>query len=194
MRKIFLVTAFLFGLLNASAQVGIGLRDNQFAYIYYKFKENWDVRYEHSLFKGKIKYQYFRLSASYRFEHKWLTLQGRPYWGITYNRDYYNLGANLSASADALKWLNVHASLNPHYDSGMGYETCFAAGLGFKVHKHISIITDYTTIPEYRMSEKRIRAGLHFKVGNLQVTPMLSFPATSDVNSFRVLASLDYLF
>ena len=38
MRKIFLVTAFLFGLLNASAQVGIGLRDNQFAYIYYKFK------------------------------------------------------------------------------------------------------------------------------------------------------------
>ena len=56
----------------------------------------------------------------------------------------------------------------------------------------MGLIGQYTTVPEYRMSEKRIRAGFIFKDNNLSVSPIMSIPAKKDFKSMRVLVSMDY--
>ena len=87
--------------------------------------------------------------------------------------------------------------MNPHYDSGYGYKTCYNAGLGVVITSDINIFGRYTTIPEYRMSEKRAHIGLDFHVKNLNVIPVLSIGTTateSGSKNLRVLMSFNYRF
>ena len=55
-------------------------------------------------------------------------------------------------------------------------------------------MAQYTTIPEYRLSEKRVRAGFIFSYKELQVTPMLSIPVGEEIKSMRILCSFQYKF
>ena len=55
------------------AQVGVGLRDNQYVHIGYTWKEQWNVTLEHSVFSQKFSTQYVRFLLSYKQqiqEHK----------------------------------------------------------------------------------------------------------------------------
>lgn len=182
--------------LSAYGQFGVGIRDNRFVYGDFTFCKNYEVKLEQSVFSEKIGFQYLRAYIGYKNSYKALSYKADAYFGSTYNRSYYSAGANLSARYTLFNRVIVDARLNPHYDSGAGYNTCFYAGAGVIITRHIDLLAGYSTIPEYRLSEKRIRAGFDFHVSNLSVSPMLSIDVdgASKGKTLRALVSFRYQF
>ena len=182
---------------NAFAQFGIGIRNSRYAYVDYRFKNHWDAAVDISVFSEKLGFQYAKGSLGYHNSFKNLSYEGNCYYGSAFNRSYYNGGAALCLDYTVIRRLVVSATMNPHYDSGYGYKTCYNAGLGVVITPDINIFGRYTTIPEYRMSEKRAHIGLDFHVKNLNVIPVLSIGTTateSGSKSLRVLMSFNYRF
>ena len=85
--------------------------------------------------------------------------------------------------------------MNPHYDSGYSYTTCYHGGVWFNAYKALSIVASVSNIPEYRDAEDRAYLGLSFEVGPLWVCPRLSVPIEdASIKSVRVLTSVKYEF
>lgn len=193
MKRIFIILSIILSSTFANAQIGIGLRDNNYIYSYYKINDKWEVKYEHSVFAEKFGFQYFRVNASYIFNKKNFMLKLTPYYGQIYNAGFYNCGIGAMSNLLLKNWFNFYIQLNPHYDSGYDYNTCCKVGVGFKVHRDLLVVAAYSNIPEYRKTDDRLRMGLIFKSGNLRVKPILSIPLVKP-KSIRILTSIDYLF
>ncbi len=191
---LFVVLSFVMS-LTSLAQFGVGLRDTRYVNVNYTFKNRMGIELEHSVFSEKFKYQHVRLSGFYSLPVKNFEFQVKPYFGTLYCGDYYDLGAFVNARYRVLKPLVLCGTFNPHYDSGFEYKTCFMLGAECNVYKDLSVVAQYTTIPEYRQSEKRIRGGLKFDVEHLWVQPMISIPVESGkTKSVRVSVSMGYQF
>lgn len=175
------------------AQVYLGLRDSRYAGIGYVFSSKYDLKIEQSIYPEDLEYQYFRLNANAIFSSANLMLSYKLYYGLLYNRDYYDVGGNFRIAYDFMKRLNTYADLNPHYDSGYSYKMNYGFGLKVRVYKGAGLVAGYSTIPEYRQSEKRIRAGLIFEENTLSVSPMISLPAEKELTTMRVLVSINYV-
>ena len=179
----------------ANAQFYIGLRDNRYALAGYKWHSGWNVQLDHSIFDESFKYQYIRCSGGFQFEkNKYFKLAASPFVGTTYCANFYDLGINLSGSVAPVKWLGIDAEINPRYDSDYGYKTCYMLGTAFNVNKELTILAQYNAIPEYRISEKRVKIGLRLTVKNLQVSPMVSLPVEGNTKALRILVGLRYEF
>lgn len=190
---IMVLTAF-----HAAAQISIsaGGRDNRFIYGELTYRNHWHAKLEESLFAEKIGYQYLRGYAGYTGTWRMIDYGGSLYFGSTYNRYYNSFGARIDAKVHIGRICYVNATLNPHRDSGMGYHTSFLAGGGVKLTKDIDFVAAYTTIPEYRMWEKRIRGGFDIHVSKLSVRPELSVSGsgTDKEKSIRALIGFRYDF
>lgn len=182
----------LYSFVNAN--FGVGLRDNQYGYVSYIFNKTYDVKLEHSLYSEKIAFQYCRLNLSSHFMLASLAINQTLYIGSLYNRDYFNAGYLLGLEYPFFYKFVIIASGNPHYDSELGIVTNYLIGGNLKIYKDIRVTAAYTTVPEYRLSEKRIRAG--FILGNdfLTVSPIVSLPAKVDLKNMRILVSFAYQF
>lgn len=117
-----------------------------------------------------------------------------PYASSLWNGDYLDFGVLANAEPKLAPTFAIDITANPHYDTGADDTTCFAVGTTIHVHKDVALVAHYTTIPEYCLSEKRIRAGLDFKVQKLWVRPELSIPVEGVVKTVRVLCSMGYKF
>ena len=175
-----------------SAQVHLGIRDNRYAGIGYRFLDRYDLKLEHSMFPEKIGFQYVRANAEANFSIEQLMMSQKIYFGMLYNQNFYDVGADLKMNYTLLSRIDLFANVNPHYDSGYEYETNYGAGANIRLYKEMRFVGQYTTVPEYRISEKRIRAGFIFKENNLSVSPVISIPAKKEFKSMRVLVSMDY--
>lgn len=193
-RMTVLVSLLLLSTVYVSAQVSIGLRDNQYVTVGYTYKQSWNVKLEHSIFSQKFSTQYVRFMLGYK--HRWnrVSVNAQPYYGTIYRGDFHNAGIMLNGRWQVLKRWNVECTLNPHYDSEYDYTTCVLFGTGLHLYKALSAVLQYSTIPEYRMKEKRIKAGLHFAVDKLRVFPMLSIPVDGSGKHVRVLCGFEYEF
>lgn len=191
-----LFLACLFSCINNNiySQLNVGLRDVRYAYIGYEFKNDWETKLEHSIYSEKFGFQKIRAYMAYH--HTWgnFTLKANAYGSTLWNADYQDFGTNISAGYKLLKPWNIEAVVNPHYDTDYKYKTYFTVSTDVQIIKNLGIIAQYTTIPEYRLSEKRVRAGLIFSYGGLSVTPMLSIPVDGTVKSLRVLCGFEYKF
>lgn len=181
---------------HISAQVSIGLRDSRYANISYACARGFSATFEQSIFAEKLPCQYFRIYAGYRTELGRVECTLRPFYGMTYNNIYRNLGAMVDARLPIAGPFALYGTLNPLYDSTFGYTTCFRAGALVRVTDDIAVKGDFNTVPEYRESEKQLRAGLEFNVGNLSFSPMISMPVEGNgkYKSLRVLAGFTYTF
>lgn len=189
------VSLLLLVSLSCFAQFGVGMRDTRYVNVNYTFKNRFGVELEHSVFSEKFKYQHVRLSLSCTMPVNRFEFQVKPYFGTLYCGDYYDVGAFLNASCRVVKSLLLCGTLNPHYDSGFEYKTCFMLGAECNVYKDLSLMAQYTTIPENRQSEKRVRAGLKFDIGRLWVEPLVSIPVEGRSHkSVRVAVSMGYQF
>ena len=191
MKRLF-VLIFLLLVQFVSAQVHLSLRDNRYASIGYRFLDKYDLKIEHSMFPEKIGFQYVRANAEANFSIEHLMVSYKLYSGVLYNQNFYDVGADLKMNYTFLNRIDLFADVNPHYDSGYEYETNYGAGASVRLHKGMWLVGQYTTVPEYRMSERRIRAGFIFKENNLRVSPVISIPAKKEIKSMRVLVSMDY--
>jgi uncharacterized membrane protein len=182
--------------INATAQVTVGLRDSRYVYADYEFKNHIDIKLEHSIYSEKFKFQLIKLYAGYNNSYKSLTYGGDAFYGRTYKGNYYTLGAHVFGEYSIIPVLALRATIAPIYDSGYDYKTCFEVQPIVALTKEISVHAAYTTIPEYREYENRVRGGFTFKVGKLTATPAISIPVSGNnkYKSLRVLASMAYTF
>jgi len=191
MKRLFILVVLLFVQL-VSAQIHLSLRDNRYAGLGYHFLDKYDLKLEHSMFPEKIGFQYIRANAEADFSIEHLMISYKLYSGMLYNQNFYDVGADLKLDYILANRIDLFANVNPHYDSGCEYETNYGAGASVRLYKGMWLWGQYTTVPEYRMSEKRIRVGFIFKENNLRVIPVISIPAKREIKSTRVLVSMDY--
>lgn len=193
----YLLTFLLLSIATlASAQISVGMRDNRFIYGAYTYKGHYVATLEQSVFSEKMGYQYMRGYAGYRGEAKIFNYSAVGYFGSTFNRSYWSAGAKANVNCLIKNLLILDGTLNPHYDSGDGYSTCWNAGGGFRLTRHIDLLAAYGNIPEYRMPEYRLKAGFKFHVGALSVAPRLSMMIRSGhrERSIRTLIDFNYNF
>ena len=194
MRKVLILLVAALASQTVCSQIYVGLRDTKYAYAGYQWDSNWHVQLNHSVFIEHLKHQYVSGQGGYEWQGSGFELQGDVYFGTTYCGSFYDFGINVGGLYGPVKWLSLRAKLNARYDSGFKYKTCYLLGVDFNVTNQFSLLAQYTTIPEYRMSERRVKAGLRFKVKNLQVCPMLSIPVEGDASTVRVLIGFRYDF
>lgn len=175
--------------------LGAGVRDSYYIFAQASYADSY-LGAEHSIYSYDAKYQYWRLYTGSGCKIPYAELGGRIFYGRTWCGNYWNAGALLTARVLPPGPVSVFATLNPLYDSGLKYHTCFAAGAAVRIFKPVSLRASYTTIPEFRESEKRVRAGVEVKVGGLSVVPELSIPTnpTNRSRRLRLLMSFSYLF
>ncbi len=177
-------------------KLGAGVRDSYYVNAGASVAEHAFLRAEHSVYSYEARYQYWRLYAGGMARVPYASFEGSVFYGRTWCGSYWSAGSLLTARVLPPGPVSVSATLNPLYDSGLKYHTCFAAGVAVRVCEPVSLVAAYTTIPEFRESEKRVRAGVEVAVGGLRVRPELSIPACGEHGSRRVrlLMSCSYTF
>lgn len=195
MKKILAIMLFVSIGMSCLAQWSVGLRDNKYVNVAYELKDKWEFKLEHSVFAEKFPFQYVRANVGYKQPVNKFTFSGSVYGGTIYNGDFYNAGINVKAEYKPINRLRIDAAVNPHYDSGYDYTTCYQGGVWFNVYKAFSVVASVSNIPEYREAEDRAYFGFSFDVGPLWVCPRLSIPVDdSSIKSMRVLTSVKYEF
>lgn len=173
-----------------------GIRDTRYIFADVTFDSHAYLRAEHSVYSYDFIYQYWRLYAGGKLAVPYADFDVNAFYGRTWCGNYYSAGAHVSCRILPPGPVSIFGTLNPLYDSGFSYSTCFAAGLAVRLCKPVSVRASYTTIPEFRESEKVVRAGVDVHVGGLSVVPELSIPVDSRNRSrkLRMLMSFSYTF
>jgi len=185
-----LMSSYLFGNERETA-VLLGLKNNQYGIIGVQYN-HFQVGIKHSIFNENIKNQYVQFNFSYELFHKDLfssKLTGSI--GGVYSNDFYDTGVNLWCKFHP-KLFSLSAELQPHYDSGIEYTTCYGFSGEYKITQEVALSVVYTNIPEFRIPEKRLRLGIFFNSKNLSVQPEMSIPSNEKIGAFRVLCSFIY--
>lgn len=177
----------------ACAQFSIGMRDARYGYVAYRFCRDYSVAVEHSIYSEKMQHQ--RVRAYVGYHRAWGAYSGSVhcYASRLWNGDYTDYGLRWANELRLLPWLAADANLLPHHDSDFGFKLCYSAGLAARVHREVEVLALYSTEPEYRMSEKRLRAGLRLRSGSLSVEPAVSV-AVEGKSLVRALCSFNYTF
>lgn len=174
----------------------VGLRDTRYVYGSYFPIKGLGLTLEQSLYSVAIGYQRTGITVGYRHSFPFgLWLGGTVSGASTWKGSYQLYTAGLEAGY-SFKPLFLSGTVMPSYDTGLFYYTAWKIGAVIDLTNHISLNLAYSTIPEYRMSEKRLQAGFGFWVKQLQVSPRLSF-SMGDHRYFqdlRVLVSMEYEF
>lgn len=188
--------AFSQELFQKTSKFEVGIENTRLLYGKYIYKDHLTAKLNVSVYSEKLGYQYIRGTIGYQTKIKNFNLSGEYFFGSAFNGNYFNTAVQLKADAVFVKRLLIDARILPWYDSGFGYTTCFEARLGCKITDKIDVKVGYTTVPEYRMSEKRIIGGFDFKVSHLYVSPYISFGRNADTggNNIRVLFGFGYQF
>lgn len=179
--------------LPLKGQIYMGMRDNTYGYVGGLINKKFDIILEHSLYSEEIAYQKVRLYVGYKHNTNNYDFAALTYLSSLWNGVYNDFGGIINCTYRVNGILSGEASLNPHYDSGNESGFYYSIGASCKIFRHIRLKSSYTTIPEYRVSEKRIRAGLSFDVGQLRVEPCLSIAAEGK-STVRSLCSFEYIF
>lgn len=195
-KTIALAVVVLFTADSVSAQISAGITDSRYVYGCYALKSKIKFKIEHSLYSEKVGFQRVGVGVGYEKQLPLgFSLGGSVMGATTWNRNYQLVSAEASLKYDYRR-VGLEAVVNPRYDSGLHYDTCWKAGAKVKISDPISVCMDYSTIPLYRMSEQRLSGGFEFSVLNLRVTPELSvsMEKTTRLKNMRVLMSMNYEF
>lgn len=184
-----------FAVANGAA-VNIGMRNTRYAYAGYDFNTHFNASLSHSMFSEPIGYQQIGIEGSYRGSWRKFDYSGGIFGATAWNGNYQYAGATVELTYSPISRLHFAGQIQPRYDTGYGYDTGYSLGASFDIIRHIGVKTSFTTIPDYRKSEKRLHAGLEFRVGELSVSPVLSFPLEGDqkMKTMRVLVAAEYKF
>lgn len=190
--KKFLIIFLLFTSVTF-AEFNLGFRDNRYGLIGYT-NSLLKISLEQSIYCEKPGFQKTRLYVGVERNLDLFGFEILPYYGSLWNRDYYDYGVFVKGNFRIKPVLNVRAALNLNYDSY--YEGDIGSLLGVDVHlwKSISLFGQYSSIPEYRRFEDRIKLGLIIKENKLQVSPAISLPIEDEIKTFRLMCDFEYLF
>ena len=177
---------------SSYAQIFVGLRDNRIGVVGYTMKQKYSLFAEQSLYSQKPSTQHIRAALAYNYSIARLDYGGLVYIGGQWNGGYFDYGASVGGKLKIQEFGSIDLVANPHFDSGYQFLICVKAGVTVKITDEIGFIAHYSSIPEFRMVENRIRVGLRFINKRLQVSPVISFPLNEDPRTLRVLTSFMY--
>lgn len=197
LRKFFYCIGFALLLpINLKAQISAGIQESSYIYGKYSFSNKVNIKLEHSLYSEKFGFQRVGIGVGYskslpvgfNFD---IDLMGATTWNGNYQVVFSDILLGYT-----YKRIGCDVTIQPRYDSELGYETCWKTGISFKIIDPISFTVNYTTIPLYRMSEKRVTGGFEFRVLNLRVAPQVSVSVEKPtvLKNMRVLMSMNYGF
>ena len=193
MKKLIFILLYFFFTVKTSAQsLYLGSRDNYYIHIGYIDKSHWYIFAEQSIFSSKIKNQTITGYLGYSNLYKKIAYNMNIYSGMKYNSDYSIVGSEVSLKYQFPSIISIYTALRGHYDSTIGYNTCYLLGVNLKILEDLSFTTQYTNIPEYRMIDERIKVGMIFKKNNLWIKPEISIPIKDKKENLRYLLSFGY--
>ena len=178
---------------SAFSQVSVGYRNMRHIYVGYNINKLFSAEVEHSLYAEKFGFQRIRLYAIYHQDFNHFGIKATPYFGTLWNGKYQDFGALFSA-AYTFGRFTPSLSANPNYDTQLKFKFNYSGALNVRIIKELDIFGEFTTIPEYRLSEKRIRLGGDFHVGKLSARPTVSLPVENGTKSVRVYCDFRYEF
>ncbi len=171
-------TRYLFGKLIVKDRLVIGLRQ--------------------SVFSQDLKFQQTGVSVGWRGEVAAMRLEydAECFGATEWNGGYQVMWTNLSVRVSPLWRFSAEGSIQCNYDTGYGYDTCFSGGVGYSFSGSIEGRLSYTTIPELRQSERRVRLGVRIRSGSLWVYPLISLPVKGydTLQNLRILVGFGYRF
>ena len=116
------------------AQFYIGLKDSRYASVGFKWSSGWDIKLDQSIFDESLKYQYIRCTGKYQTRIKYFDFVVSSFVGSTYCNSFYDFGASFKGICYPLERLGIGAEINPRYDSGYKYKTCYMLGTDFHIN------------------------------------------------------------
>lgn len=198
MKRVLLYFIFaIFSIIVSRAQgFDVGAFNTRYIYGGYTLKNGLRFELQHSIFSEKITYQSIGIRLGYKRIFNNFQINGEIGGTSAWNGSYRTADIVATGQYRASKVIAIEAAVSPYYDSGYGYSTNYKVGCLFKISQAISIMGYYTTIPEYRKSEARLRGGFGFRVLNLYVQPNLSVPVSGDskLKNIRTLFDFQYEF
>lgn len=200
MIKVLLAIFCLFNSTLVLSQVFVGLRNTRYVNFGYMYADHWSIKAEQSINSGNLDYQNMRiyLGGQDSLFQNCLFLSASPYGGWGWNRDYYMFGSLFQAKYYVGKYIALEGLYNPHYDSWYDFSNCWMSGCSVKLIDEVGFTLKYSTLPEFRVPEKRVRAGLVFNVLNLNINPECSLIAQNDVRAslkaMRMCIDMRYVF
>lgn len=191
-----ILTLLLLVLLPVSleAQIKLGVRDNKFVGVSYTYNHTWGAKLEESIFSENLPYQYVRGYLSYGHQWRSAGIDLSPYWGTQWNGNFQDYGILCKVEFMCSPLFVIHGILNPHKDTSWGYTTCYEIGGTFNATSNIGLCLSFRNIPEYRITNERIRAGVVFSEKRLKVTPLLSIPTNENLKNIRLLMNFEWNF
>lgn len=174
----------------------LGVRNSRYVTAGYELPSGHvGLEIEHGVQAVNIRRQ--QIGASLFWRVAWL--DGRiagnatAFCSTTWSGSYSMTGARLRASYTPYWRISAEASFNPYYDTEYRWVTAWSAGLRAAVTRQIGVFCTYTTVPDYRLSERRLHAGVSCAVSNLSATAALSVPLSDGpAQSLRLLCSFSY--
>lgn len=180
---------------NLAAQtIDAGISKSRYIYAAFTFANKIGLSISQSVSSENFKHQQIEAGIRYSGIINKLEYKAGVFAASAWNSSYQRYYAKLSLDYLPLNFMKVTGQIAPLYDTGYKYNTCFSAGLAFKPAKPLWINLKYTTIPDYRKSEKRIHAGINLHSGPLEVSGTVSIPATGDqkFKTWRLLLGFNY--
>lgn len=179
---------------SLNSQVSVGYRNMRHIYVDYSFNKSFAVEAEHSLYAEKFGFQRIRIYGIYNRDFNRFRLRAVPYFGTIWNGKYQDFGAIVGGSYTFGRVTPV-ASVNPNYDTQLHFKFNYSGLLYVRIIDAMNLFGEFTTIPEYRISEKRVRLGGDFHVWKLSARPTVSLPVDKGgTKSVRVYCDFRYTF
>lgn len=179
---------------NALASVAfVGVENSKYAIAGFRPGENVGVALMHSLWIQDAS-QYVRLVPFYRFRIN-DNVSGRysVFYGTTYERSYYDYGADLFLRALFFnRLIELDGRFRPQYDSDLKFNYGYEFVGKISGWKEIAVFGGVKNIPEYRKPEDRFLAGMSFSVKNLSVSPEISIPTNLKTQYTRIHVNFLY--
>lgn len=191
--SIFLLTAIaLCGYAQKNkGDIFLGLKENRYGILNYRLN-NWQIGLKQSIFTENVKFQYIQLNFNYDYTYnEHLRFSSMVGGGITYSNSFHDFDFNLLGEYN-IRPVSISAEVQPHYDSEFDYSTNYGFTGKCRITSEVSLKLKYTNIPEFRVSERRIKAGIIFESKNLYVEPEISIPTGDHPRFVRVLCSFTY--
>lgn len=162
---------------TADEGITIGIEKNYSAALEYDWKQGFFVGAKHTLVADKVDYQSFRAMGGYRWRNPYITLSATTFATSDWKASFWNVGAIVQVNSEYLsKYARIGAEYVPYYDSGLGLQHGWSLSGEVNVTRDISLLSEFSRKPDYRIAYKRVYAGVKFHVQNLTVVPMLEIP------------------
>lgn len=196
--RVYICFLFLFTgyFLSFSQTLDIGIAKTRYVYAGTTFKNHFGVFLSESLFSENFKNQQIELTGFYRNTLYKFSYIGGFKTGSSWCGSYQRYAIFAGIAYRPFERWSLETKLRPNYDTGYGYSTDWAVGLKFNAFQPLWLNLDFTTIPDYRKSEKRLHFGALFNVGALSASAIISIPVEGDqkFKTWRILMGLNYCF